>query len=354
MHGSHYQSTSHLNYPELNCAILTGIVKVGIIQPFDFLRFRIQSNLDNRVKMKSLIKSFVSKEGVNIFFKGLNATSLGVFFSSLGHFTLYQKFYRIFTKGLFEEHISHNVGNNLDIFRVMEIEKIYHYWHLGYEHSEYLQTDRYKNQLIRRISFVCALAGLFSGIGLAIITTPIDNIRIKLQSTQNIKTEHFKHPTNTLKKTYHNEGMIDCARNIYNHYGLRGFYISFPMSLMRETIASTIYFGSFEYMKNREKIKMNRKKIKILNSFIYGAISGGINWLITLPIDTVKTQMISDTIGGERRFKSVSDCIKTIYNDYGFKGFYKSFSVVFLRGMIVNGAVLTSFDLCRSKYVQNN
>ena len=93
----------------------------------------------------------------------------------------------------------------------------------------------------------------------------------------------------------------------------------------------------------------------MISSFFYGAFAGGVNWLITLPIDVVKTKIISDTIIPDtQRFKGSIDCARQIYNQSGIRGFYKGFSVVFTRALIVNGVVLTSFDICRSKFIINN
>ena len=70
------------------------------------------------------------------------------------------------------------------------------------------------------------------------------------------------------------------------------FYQTFLISLTREGIASTVYFSSFEYLKNKEKIRNKSVYIEFYKSFIFGVIAGGMNWIITFPIDTVKTKII--------------------------------------------------------------
>lgn len=326
---------------EIVCALITGTAKVAIIQPFDLLRFRIQSSFEYPINITKLVRSLIDKEGLRIFIKGSNATCLGVFLSSFVQFSLYQKFFSILTKGFFEKYVLS--ANNLDILKVYKLDR-------HYNHSDKLGTinfdsTTYKQRLIYKFSLICGFAGFLSGLGLSLITLPIDNIRIKLQSVQNLK--------NTGTVQYRNNGMKDVAIDIYKTYGLTGFYIGFPISLARECIASTIYFGSFEYMKNREKINYHRKDIKNLHKFLYGAIAGGLNWIITLPIDIVKTKLISDTIKvNNSQYKGAYDCCLSIYKMHGLKGFYSGFSVVFLRGVLVNGATLSSFDFCRTHYIK--
>jgi solute carrier family 25 carnitine/acylcarnitine transporter 20/29 len=308
------------NLTQLKCSIITGIAKVIIVQPFDFIRYRIQSSLEYPVRINKLIKTIADKEGLKQFLKGSNATATGVFLSSFIQFTFYQKAYKHFMHKHFSGHT--------DIREYIA-------------HAKGL-TSLEKDKLIRQFSLYCGLSGLISGVFLATFTTPIDNIRIKLQARQNI--------ISVSNKTYYiNNTTLECIYNIFKDHGARGFYIAFPMAFLRETIASTIYFTTFEYMKNREKIIHNKDSITVAKSFVYGGLAGAINWLFTFPIDIVKTKVISDTITGERRYNGILDCMGKIYNTNGLYGFYTGFSVVLMRSLVVNGVVLTSFELCRSR-----
>jgi solute carrier family 25 carnitine/acylcarnitine transporter 20/29 len=299
---------------DYTCSLVTSIIKVLIIQPFDLVRFRIQSSIEHPINIRKLIHKIINKEGLFMFLKGSNATTAGVFLSSFIQFSSYQTAY----KYLLNEYLiskNHNQG--------------------------ILDLMKYQHNTIREYSLLCGLCGLFSGIVLSIFTTPIDNIRIKLQSSQNlICVDNKRYRINTT---------LDCVANIHNQLGIKGFYTAFPMSFMRECIASTIYFTTFEYFRSTHRL-YNGKEMTMIKSFLVGALAGGLNWLITFPIDLVKTKRISDTIEHKNRMYTNSlDCFSQIWNRYGIRGFYTGFSVVFLRGLIVNGVVLTSFDRCRLK-----
>ena len=216
----------------------------------------------------------------------------------------------------------------IDVFKLIDLNK---------------EVD--KKNILHSMSLVSTLSGLFSGIGIALTLTPVDNIRIRLQAVQNI--------SNLENRTYIYKNSFDCIKDVHSKYGIKGFYVALPFAILRESVASVIYFGSFEYLKNREKVKHHKKNINLFSSFIYGAFAGGINWTITLPIDLIKTKMISDTILPQRQFMGYNDCFMKIYDKDGIKGFYKGFSVVFTRALVVNGVVLTSFDLCRSKFIKH-
>jgi solute carrier family 25 carnitine/acylcarnitine transporter 20/29 len=424
------------NYQEIKCSFFSALIKIVIVQPFDFLRFRIQSS-EFPVSIKNMTLSLINKEGFKTFFLGIPATSFGVLFNSLIQFTLYQKFQKILLLYEFDEEVSKSI-NNLELFKLMEIthnssskkkeeEKESKYninineldnnnnkYDNNYDNdydsniisktdfinkikrSEKLNTIKFHSEIkinnlkdkdikdinqfnndsnndknkrkydiirkyikfnehethcyelyLNKIVKICGISGFLSGIGLAIFTTPIDTVRIKMQSVQNIQKLETK--------SYINNSTINCIKNSYKDFGIKGFYKAFNLNLLREGIASTIYFSSFEYLKNREKIKLKKENIEFYKTFIYGAISGALLWLITFPIDTVKTKIISDSIiKNSNRYKGIIDCIKKNYKKNGFLSFYSGFSVVFFRGLIVNGIVLSSFDYCRKTLIIND
>jgi hypothetical protein len=412
-------------YKELKCSIFCGLIKILIVQPFDFLRFRIQSS-EFPVSIKKITLSLINKEGLNTFSLGIPATSFGVLINSLIQFTLYQKFQNIFILKEFDEEVSNSI-NNLEIFKLMELTHFKNYNNLRNKEKDsnkntYNSNDTSTNNInihanknndfnynkdkdyiiiksdfinemrrlgkldkikylkekhndfndnnndsllvkkyikysdyethcyelhLQKIVKICGISGFLSGIGLAVLTTPIDIVRIKMQSVQNIQKLETKN--------YINNSTINCIKNTYKDFGIRGFYRAFNLNLAREGIAATFYFSTFEYLKNKEKIKSKKNKIKFYKTFIYGAISGGVNWLITFPIDTVKTKMISDSIiKNRKKYKNSLDCIKKNFRKNGFFSFYSGFSIVFLRGLIVNGTVLSAFDYCRTILIINN
>ncbi len=426
---------------ELKCSLLTGIVKILIIQPFDFIRYRIQSS-DYPVSVRKITKSLIDKEGFKAFLMGSPATTFGVFCSSLLHFTMYQSFQKYFILKEFDEEISNSL-KNLEIFKLMELNHSNNrnwynnstlYNQSGIDNNEFyineqdfivrmdfinnyklagkldkLKFDKKSNtnfhneeniiftetnknskegftikdsnktknindtsneyqinrennsemidvfdysakcyeEHLSKILKICAFSGLLSGSALGILTAPIDNVRIKMQAIQNIEILE-KH-----KYVYSNT--LNCILYTYRENGIKGFFKATNFCLLREGISSTVYFTSFEYLKNKEKIKNKSTKIKFYKSFIFGAIAGGVNWLITFPIDTVKTKLISDSVLKKRNvYKNAYDCIKINYSKVGIRSFYNGFSLVFFRGLIVNGTVLSSYDFCRARLVSNN
>lgn len=82
------------------------------------------------------------------------------------------------------------------------------------------------------------IAGLLTGIPSSIaavnvdfIQTPIDHTRILLQLQ---------------KKTGKYNGSVDAGIKIYKQHGIKGLYLGFYPTLLREVIAMAVYFSTFE------------------------------------------------------------------------------------------------------------
>jgi len=134
--------------------------------------------------------------------------------------------------------------------------------------------------------------------------------------------------------------------------GIQGLYVAFPICALMESSASFIYFSSFEFMKNSYKVKYNFHELPTYLMFIYGGISGMLNWMITLPIDCVKTKLISDTLNENNKFNGIKDCVRKTYYNLGIRGFFSGMSIVMIRACIVNGAVLSTFEKCRNRFIK--
>lgn len=87
-------------------------------------------------------------------------------------------------------------------------------------------------------------------------------------------------------------------------------------TLIRESIGTSIYFGSYYYGK---EYTCNNPYYNVL----LGGLSGWLSWLITYPIDTIKTNF---QMGKYKKYKEFNS----------FKGFYKGFGAFSIRCFIVN------------------
>jgi len=327
---------------QIYISCLTSITKVIIVQPFDFLRFRIQSSFNISYSLTSVIRSMFTMEGASVFLKASTMTAMGIFISSFSSFFFFQK-----GRDFILRHLSYFRNDPFcqENYRFKLTEK------------DFIQEERTRHLLkskLFKISLLSSCGGIFSGFFTALITLPADNIRIRIQAMQNIK----KLETRSYNYNRPRDSIIDT----YRRFGFRGFYVATWMALMRESFAGFLYFGSFEYLKNRYLINQitysniqNMEKfshIPAVYTFLYGSFSGALNWCLTLPIDHVKTKLISDDIlsANNKKFTGTLDCITKTYNQFGLTGFYTGFRVILARAIIVNGAIITIFEKSKNYF----
>lgn len=87
---------------------------------------------------------------------------------------------------------------------------------------------------------------------------------------------------------YH--GSIDCGKQIYRKYGVKGLYLGFNITLLREVVALSEYFGIYEYaMRMFSPDGDDSSKTPMFASFLAGGMAGSLSWLFSYPIDYVKT-----------------------------------------------------------------
>jgi len=101
----------------------------------------------------------------------------------------------------------------------------------------------------------------------------------------------------------------------------------FTSLLFRETIACSIYFSSYHYIKEKND-----------NPLIAGGLAGLINWGITYPLDVVKSRQIAQNI-------SIKQALSQ-------KNFYKGFSICATRAVIVNALNFWTYETVK-KYINS-
>tara|TARA_B110000879_G_C11145166_1_gene502082 strand:- start:1443 stop:2051 length:609 start_codon:yes stop_codon:yes gene_type:complete len=124
---------------------------------------------------------------------------------------------------------------------------------------------------------------LVSGVVSSVIITPLDHYKISKQN--NIDT-NFSKMINNFKRGY-------------------------PITVVRETLALTIYFGSYDYMKTENNY----------HPLIAGGIAGALSWLFTYPIDTIKTRIQSNI---------------SLKKSIMLKHYWRGINITLVRAFIVN------------------
>jgi solute carrier family 25 carnitine/acylcarnitine transporter 20/29 len=139
-------------------------------------------------------------------------------------------------------------------------------------------------------------------------------------------------------------GSLEAGRDIYRRFGLRGLYLGFNSTLLREVKANAVYFYSYEYiMRFFAPEGEGSGKAPIMAAFLAGGLAGCNSWLLTYPVDYVKTLMQSQNLE-KLRWKSSWDCAVQQYKAEGYRTFFKGLGITLLRSFPVNGVAFFSYE----------
>lgn len=309
-------------FNEVVCSVITSVGKICIVQPFDFLRFRVQSSENKPLSIYRLISGILKKEGFLSFYRGTSITSFMIFFNSTFNLTLFQETLSYFKT----EYIIQKKGEMAFSNSKVNVKVLC---------NEYGMDFKKANNLMTWIYFK---AGFFAGMVSSVFFVPFDNVRIRI-----LCEKKFGVPT-SLSKVY--IGNWSTFFQIAKHEGFKGLFIGFYISVIKESIATGIYFSHFEFTSNLFNQYQSKQQFKLIKTFFCGATAGLMNWLITLPFDVIRTRLISKVMNDKTRISATSLC-KKILKEEGIAGLYRGFNVIMLRAMIVNGVSLTLFEYLR-------
>lgn len=158
------------------------------------------------------------------------------------------------------------------------------------------------------------LSGLFAGfIESTLITVP----------SETIKTKMIKNTDLTIK-------------NIIKQEGFKGLYQGYTPTLIRQSLNQASRF--FFYQHYKEYIISKNNIFSSYHSLQGGVFAGIFSVIISTPADVLKTQM------QEGETQNMKKLIKTIYKNYGIKGFWRGSFARILRVAPGQGVMFFTYE----------
>lgn len=185
------------------------------------------------------------------------------------------------------------------------------------------------------------IAGVFSGITQTLIGHPLDTIKVNKQNNIKINNRLYQGVKYPLIS---NAILVGFQFDLYYRYNslvdgiitsliitpldyykinnqnkkkpnlnsmIKNFPKSYPITALRETIALSAYFGSYDYLKNNYQV----------HPLMAGGTAGVLSWLTTYPLDTIKTRIQSHN---------------TFQQAFIKKKFWSGIQITLVRAVIIN------------------
>lgn len=174
------------------------------------------------------------------------------------------------------------------------------------------------------------ICGALAGFGNSLVSTPVEHMRIRIQNQNNVLDPRQKYT-----------GSYDAFAKIYSQYGVKGIYRGFSATMLRDVVAFAIFFGLYESMKRW--FPESSKNLAFMMSS--GAMAGVLLWIVTYPIDVVKTRMQTDSFT-KPLYRTAMDTLKYTLKHEGVRGLTKGFTPCIIRAAFTNSATVAVYEVC--------
>jgi len=178
-------------------------------------------------------------------------------------------------------------------------------------------------------------AGAFAGLANTVLSSPIEHIRIRLQTQPHGAGRLYAGP-------------LDCIAKLSRSPSVPlGLYRGTSVTLLREAQAYGFWFLTFEYLmqSDAKRNKIARKEIPTWKIAFYGGLAGEALWITSYPFDVIKSKMQTDGFGEKQRYKSMRDAFAQTWRSEGAAGFWRGIGPTLLRALPVSAGTFATVEL---------
>ncbi|KAH7127000.1 calcium-binding mitochondrial carrier protein-like protein Aralar1 [Dendryphion nanum] len=172
---------------------------------------------------------------------------------------------------------------------------------------------------------------------LQIFTNPLEIVKIRLQ----VQGEVAKNVEGTPKRS---------AMWIIRNLGLVGLYKGASACLLRDVPFSAIYFPAYSHLKRDFFGESPQKQLGVLQMLTAGAIAGMPAAYFTTPCDVIKTRLQVEARKGDATYNGLRDCARKVYQEEGFKAFFKGGPARIMRSSPQFGFTLAGYELLQRSF----
>lgn len=166
------------------------------------------------------------------------------------------------------------------------------------------------------------LAGATAGLAQSVIASPMEMVKTRLQIQ---KTAQYKSP-------------IDCLIKIARRDGFKGVFKGLNITGFREFFGYGVYFSSYEALTRRSP---DEYPITTFHMLLAGGFSGCASWMVTYPLDVIKSRLQADGMSGVVKYSGVFDCLRKSVAEEGWLCLTRGLTPTLIRAFPTNAVTFT-------------
>jgi len=165
------------------------------------------------------------------------------------------------------------------------------------------------------------VAGFGAGAALSIVTSPFLILKVQQQAL--------------------GEDLLHSAARLVRAEGARGLFRGFGAHFYADSAGRGVYMMSYEALKR--VAGSDCSSLSNAQRLVAGAGAGMLTWLAIYPADVVRSRLFALRPG--LGSLSSSQCVRLVYREHGWKGFFKGMGLTVLSAGPIAAVVLPTYDL---------
>lgn len=116
------------------------------------------------------------------------------------------------------------------------------------------------------------------------------------------------------------------------------------MTLLREIHGYGVWFAAYEGLVSLllQREQKTRAEVPSWKFAVCGGLAGELLWLLSHPLDVIKSKMQSDGFGNDRRYPNMRATFKTTWELGGVRGLFEGLGTALLRAMPVSAGTFAA------------
>lgn len=185
----------------------------------------------------------------------------------------------------------------------------------------------YQKYEIGNVKYSYLFGGFYCGALSSCLIGPYECIKV-IRQTSNLKSKTV-------------------VKMLYQRYGLQGFFIGFPTQVARDLLATTCYFGIYEYM-NQSLTTANVPAWQ--RYMLSGSMSGAMAWVLIFPLDVVKSTIQRNAL----KYRSNWSDVLKLRSKEGYSFLYRGLYPTLIRAIPLHALNFLIYEnvvkLCSGEY----
>ena len=294
-----------------------GMTTVVVGHPLDTVKVRLQTSTSHYTSMVDCIVKTWQVEGVRGYYKGVQSPLAGEAFFNAVQFLAYGQAKQLLSR-LKEDgdaiHVPSRHAPNSPVPLPPHVHPP-----VPLSVSDYF------------------VAGALTGAASCLVECPVDLLKSQLQTV----IYRVNPPFTTF---------TEAVQYIVRQRGIQGLYQGLFPTFARTIPSTAAYFGCYEWVRASLTARepLGRVETEAEHSaviLIAGGVGGFAYWLSTYPADSVKSAMQSDDIfPAQRRFQSTMDCVRQLWQEGGWRRFYRGLAPCLIRSVPANAACFWAYE----------